>query len=353
MVVAACALAVAANAGAAERRTAPALTAKADKLTQAAMRVLEKDPAQARALMERAAASGEPDALSNLATLMAQGVGKPADPEGARRLLEQAVARGSNAGKLALAQMLVAGDAADQRRAAALLREVADDPRIGPATYYLLGRMALFGVGMDQDVSGGARLLDASLRWDPKNADALYLVGRGYQTGWGGHERNAKTAASYFRQSADLGDMRAERAYGMALLEGRGVAKDPEAAAQAFRRAATGGDRLGMIHLAVMLALGEAGTRKDQTEARDWYLKAAKLGAARAMGSLGAMLIIGQGGAADLPTGWAYLEMATEAGDPLAPRAATLFPKPEPALRPAIDKVKADWRAANPPLTPD
>lgn len=326
------------------------MSAATNRLAETALGLVEKDPGRARALMEQAAASGDPDAVANLAVFVAQGVGKPADPQRARELFEQAVAAGSNMARANLARMLLEeGDEAGWLRAAVMLREAAQDPLARPATLYAMGRATLFGRGVTRDLKAGMALLQESLTVDPENADALYLVGRGFQNGWGG-ARDLRLAARYFKLSADRRDLRALREYGRALLQGEGVAVDAAAAAGAFRQAAQQGDRTAMVDLAVMLATGEAGTLKDPAEARKWYLEAASLGSAHALCSLGSMLYVGEGGAPDLPTGWAYLELAAEAG---VDRAAAFMEQrspPEHADRAAIDAIKADWRSKHPML---
>jgi TPR repeat protein len=353
-VVALCTVAVLVMAGApAAAKDGPSRVRMSDatsRLSDAAFNLVAKDPAQARRLMEQAAASGDADALANLAVFMVQGVGKPADPEGGRRTLELAIAAGSNVGRASLALILLEEkDEAGWRRALDLLREAAEDPLVRALTLYPMGLAKLFGRGVPQDQKAGMDLLQESLKVDPENSDALYLVARAYQNGLAGRLRDPGLAAALFRRSGERGDVRAARESGMAFLRGEGVAADGQAAAM-FRQAAQAGYPLAMIDLAVMLATGEAGTRKDPAEAREWYRKAAMLGSSHALRSLGAMLYVGEGGETDELTGWAYLELAAEAGNAAAAAFMQNHAPPDPVSRGAVDQLKTDWRATYPAL---
>jgi TPR repeat protein len=324
------------------------------KLSDRAHKLANSDPVQARALMKQAAAGGDADAIANLAAFTMQGVGKPPDPEGGRQLLEKAVAAGSLVARANLATLLLEGrDESVWPRAVGYLREAFEEPKLRPLVLYPMGLAQLFGRGLEKDEKAGIDSIESAVKMGLPDSNALYLLGRAYQNGWAERARDPARAADYFKRSADLGDRRAMRVYGMILLSGEGVAADGPAAAALFRRAAELGHRTAMIDLAVMLATGEAGTRKDQVEAREWYRKAALLGSAHALRGLGGMLHTGEGGEADRPTGWAYLELAAEAGDPNAATLLKRFTAPDPSARPAMDKLKADWRSANPPLVED
>lgn len=354
-VVASCGLfalvAAGAPVAAAQPPSAVKMSAANSKLSDEAVEWVAKDPVRARSLMEQAAASGDPDALANLAAFTMQGIGKRPDPEGARRLLEQAVAGGSSVARASLALLLLKErDETGWRRAVDLLREAAEDPRVRPLTFYPMGLATLFGRGVAQDLKAGIDLLEACLKVDPQNHDALYQLGRAHQNGWAGRTRDPGVGAGYLKRSADGGDVRAMREYGMALLHGAGVAADPQAAKGLFRKAAEQGYRMAMVDLAVMLATGEGGRHKDPVAAREWYQKASALGSRHAISSLGYMLYVGEGGEVDQLTGRAYLELAAEAGDSRAVAFVQKMPQADPSSRTAVDKLKTAWSSAHPPL---
>ncbi|HWA62759.1 MAG TPA: tetratricopeptide repeat protein [Caulobacteraceae bacterium] len=331
---------------------AAATASHADELMDQANAALDaKDLAKARALMTEAAASGDPEAVNGLGVYTLQGVGAAPDPARARALYEQAVAAGSMAARVNLGTLLAEEpDQTSRERAFALLTEAAaKEPRLASGTFYPLGRMALLGVGRPQDMALGVDLLEKSLAVAPDNADALYLLGRAYANGWGGRTPDAAKSADFFRRAAEDGDFRAQRYFAMDLLEGRGVAQDKRQAYDWFLKAANGGYRDAMIDVAAMLSTGEGGVPVDQPLGRTWYLKAAEMGSALGLQGLGYMLVVGEGGPIDLPHGWAYLELAAEAGNPQARQLETMarFQTP-PESRAEVDRIKAAFAAAHP-----
>jgi TPR repeat protein len=204
----------------------PAVAAPADALVEKAGALADSDPAAALALMKQAAATGDPEAINGLATFVNMGVGQPADPQAARALMEQALAKGSVGARLNLGTALLADDdPANDGRGIGLLAPLAGNDKLGGLTYYPLGRAMLLGLGgRPQDIDGGLAILEAAERVDAGNPDLLFLLARGHQNGWGAWEPDPVKAASYFRRSAELGDSRAQWHYGMALLDGEGVA---------------------------------------------------------------------------------------------------------------------------------
>jgi TPR repeat protein len=343
-------------AGASLAAEGPAPGSGFDLMEQAQKAATAHDEVRARKLMEQAAATGEPEALNGLAVFIEQGVGAPSDPARARELWEKAAAAGSKGAKFNLAiRLMGARDPGDQKRAADYLVELAKDPKVEPATRYPLGRMTLFGLGgLTRDLRKGVDLLEKSLEAEPDNPDANWLVARAYENGWGGIERNPSKAYGLFLRSAQQGDRRAQRRVGVALLEGVGTDPDPRKAFDWFLKAANAGEINAMIDVAVMLATGEGGVPKDEPQARTWYQKAAELGAAHGLRGLGLMLYVGQGGPVDQARGQAYVELAVEGGDDLAPRLMEqLKLTPASGDRPAIDRIKANWLASHPKPRPD
>ncbi|MDO9245228.1 MAG: tetratricopeptide repeat protein [Phenylobacterium sp.] len=308
-----------------------------------------KDDAEARRIAEELAAKGDPEAINGLAVLVAQGIGGPADPRRSNALLEQAVAAGSVGAKLNVARSLASGpDKSQWPRALSLLQDVIKEPKLAQVAYYPLGRIMTLGGHGRVSERQGVKYLNEAIKFEPRNADAQFLVARAFQNGWGGTEKDSRKAFTHFLAAAKLGDERALRYVGMARLNGDGVARDPPAALADFKAAAELGNVSAMIDVAVMLAIGE-GVSADPALAREWYLKAAGQGSAHALRGLGAMLFVGDGGDVDPLTGRAYLELAIDAGDKLAPQAAEqLFDELSPSERAAVDQLKADWLKAHP-----
>ena len=336
--------------------SSPKPASSIELIDQANKALAAHHPVLARRLMEQGAATGAPEALNGLALYADQGVGAPPDAAKARALFERAAAAGSQAARLNLGvRLMVSSDPADQGRAAAYLQGAARNPAFEPSTRYALGRMKLFGLGgIARDEAGGVDLLERSLSVDPNNDDAIYLVARAYESGWGGKLRDPARALGLFRRSATLNDPRAALYLGLMLLTGEGAARDPIEASGWLRKAAAAGSADAMAQLATLLAAGDVGVMPDPPRARAWYEKAAELGSASALKGLGMMWRQGAGGPADPDRGQAYLELAADAGDYDARHVLQqLGLGPTNGDRVGIELIKAEWLNAHAKPRPD
>ncbi|HYA72810.1 MAG TPA: hypothetical protein VEF36_06600, partial [Roseiarcus sp.] len=97
------------------------------------------------------------------------------------------------------------------------------------------------------------------------------------------------------REAAAVGDPNAEFELALRLVEGRGVAKDPRAAAQWFEQAAVRDLPIAQYRLAALYEKG-VGVARDSQLALSWYAKAASAGNARAMHNLAVMNAEGAAG---------------------------------------------------------
>lgn len=308
-----------------------------------AMALMATDPGRALARLESLADGGDNEAVNAVASIIDNPPdGVPRDRARALRLWEQAVAGGSDAARLNLGtHLLVNDDPADDARAVAMLRAI-EDARLIPFAAYPLGRAALFGDGVEQDMGQGARLLATAVEAAPDNIDARFLLGRAYQNGWG-IPVDAAAAYRHLKVAADGGDPRAGWNIGMMLLNGDGVTANPALAFDYVRASAEDGHMDGMISMAVMLAVGQ-GTQPDPGQARQWYLRAAETGSAHALRGLGGMLMTGEGGPVDAVTAAAYLDLAAKGGDSLAATLQQRFAPQIAALdRAAVEAVKSRW----------
>jgi TPR repeat protein len=156
---------------------------------------------QAIGLYRKAADAGDARAMVSLGLLLESGDGIPKDLVAANALYEKAAARGSADGAINLAVALMSAKGVEKNvsRAAALLR------------------------GASQSGS----------------AIATYDLGVLAQEGAAG---NPAEALDFFRQSSSLGDPRGYLASAILLDEGRGVPKDPTAAAEELLRGVAGDD---------------------------------------------------------------------------------------------------------------
>jgi hypothetical protein len=283
------------------------------------------------------AEDGDAAALRWMGSLIAGGaIPGEADPEPWYR---QAMAAGG-ADEQARAAFALAGWLAGRpgRRpeSRALLESISDAPGdILPTVQGYLGADYLFGLGGDvRELEGRALINSAMLRGfsDPAVLEAYgeYMA-----------EVDALRAIDILRRAAEGGSPRAAWMMAMVQLENGGDA------AEAFRYVAWAADQghlNAMISRAVMLATGQ-GTAPDPARARQSYAEAAEAGSAHALRGLAGMYLAGEGGPVDAATGYALLEIAAAAGDPIA---GDLVAEPHDsfALRPSdaeIASAGAAW----------
>lgn len=296
---------------------------EAARLFEAAEEAVDAgDYARGRALMERAAATGEPEALNGLASYTAQGIGGERDPKRARELFEQAVAAGSIGAKLNLGLELIdSHDPADQRRAVALLEDLYANPPADKGKDAVrmlaaggLGKAYAFGIAVEEDTARGVDLLEESDASEEAMPDVLFLLGRTFDSGLGGREPDAVKSYRYFLRAAHKHDAPSQWKVGMALLNGSGVERNEREAYRWVRKSGEAGYRSGEISTAVMLAIGQ-GVEENDVEARAWYDRAARKNSAHALRGLGFMLITGEGGPREGARGLAYVRLAAESGE--------------------------------------
>lgn len=346
----AAALAIAGTLGApslALAQTEAEVMAAADADFEAALELLNSDPVAGLARIEAMAATGDPEMLNLLASVLGNPPdGLAADPVRAEALQRRAIEGGSDAARLNLGTALLMNDwGEDDAEAVAMLTAITNEQLI-PYSAFPLGRAYLFGAGVERDLTRGSTLMIQAAALSPDNIDARFLAGRALQNGWGVPVDEA-AARGHLMAAADAGDPRAQWNLGMMLLDGRGGSADPQAAYGYVRQAAEQGHIDGQISLAVMLALGQ-GAVPNPAESRVWYGRAAQAGSAHALRGLGMMLLVGEGGDPNPVTGAAYLELAAVAGEENALRLLTYMQGEIAKLdRAAIDGVKADWIAAH------
>lgn len=310
------------------------------------LRQLQSDPVAARATLEARVLEGDAEAMNMLAILLSHDTRDwPGEPERSLALLEQAAAAGEPAARINLAtRLLLADDASQYGRAIDLLRQVEGDARVEPLTRFAWGYAYLFGRGVERDLARGSQSMQRAVEAHPTNMIAQFLLARSYQNGWG-IEPDPVLAYRHMRIAADAGDERAQWQVGMMLLNGSGVQVNEQEAYRFVRASGEAGYLRGMISTAVMLALGQ-GVEENDVEARDWYRRAAEQGSAHALRGLGGMLLSGEGGPADPERGVAYLLLAFEAGDALAGQTLDFVDIPDdPALQARLAAHRSQWVA--------
>lgn len=126
----------------------------------------------------------------------------------------------------------------------------------------------------------------------PENAFCPYILGRDFENGWSGIA-NSEKSVSFYRLSAQKGDMRAQWILGMRYLNGNGVSPSESKAFHWVQKSADQNYLDGQLSLGVMYALGQ-GTKIDKIKSFESYEKAAKQGSGHALRSIGAMYCSGE-----------------------------------------------------------
>lgn len=118
-------------------------------------------------------------------------------------------------------------------------------------------------------------------------------------------------------QAAQHGDANAQFQMGDLFMTGRGVTRDPAAAASWYRAAALQGHAVAAGNLGVLYANGW-GLPQNDTEAVNWFQKAASAGDAGGENNLGSMYIAGRGVVQSDVLGAKWLSSAAQLGVPEA-----------------------------------
>jgi TPR repeat protein len=273
----------------------------------------------------RAAEAGEVPAQTQLAALALQGVtgfgntglfdkqvGAP-DFAGAEYWSRKAVAAGSAEAKALLGFVLTAGpvERRDLKAGEALYQESAAE---GWSRGQLAVAMTLLTSGNPDSAARAMDLLRAAAA--DGVATAHYVLGTLAESGATGRVDLPAAAASY-KAAAELGHAPAQLRLGFALLDGRGVERDPFHAETWLRRAALAGEMSAAAVLGFLYAQ-DGDSPPNYAEAGVWLQRAAEAGHSAAARTLGNMYLSGAGVHRDMSQAACWLCLAAEAGDPAA-----------------------------------
>ncbi len=198
------------------------------------------DPAAGFAVLERAAGAKNPEAIAQLAEMLLNGFGVPADRERALALYAEAIELDSaramtDMGMLKLAGFLTAHDPAGAfqyfSRAAA---------RNYPSAMRKLGDCYAIGIGVAPDRTQAIRYY--MLAAENGDAQSAFILGESFRDGTL-TEKDPAAAFHFFQMAARAGFPPALRETGKALLHGHGIEADQTLGMELLRRAAEAGDR--------------------------------------------------------------------------------------------------------------
>ncbi|RYD36570.1 MAG: hypothetical protein EOP86_05625 [Verrucomicrobiaceae bacterium] len=269
-----------------------------------------KDPAAAKALLDKAAAAGDGEAYEALSLLYETGTGVPKDPAKALELLNEASKRNSVKAmlKLAVRYLNGTGTPKDPAKAKALLERASD---LGTTE----AQLALGNLYSSKDFPEKNAV--KAMEWYQKASEAgdalaTFKMGVLYSEGADGLPKDDVKAMACFERAANGGQTAAMFNMGTYYEKGRGVAANPESAVKWQLKSAIGG--FGVAQREVGLRYREGrGVNKDSVAALSWLGRAAVSGDAAAAVTLADMLITGEGGLPpDVKNALAILTRASE-----------------------------------------
>lgn len=240
-----------------------------------------RDEARALQLFERAASAGHTRAQINLGILYLRGLGVQRDVVNARAWLEKAAASGDPQALYTLGRAMDEGSeqvAPDPVRAADLYRRAAEKGHVLAGLRY--GLALSEGVGVKRDVANAQKwLVQARDNGVPEAALAMGdLAARTPASrDKAANERAVQTAIGWYVLAAQDGVPSAQFKLANAYFSGVGVARDPMQAMLWYSRAAQQGLPQAQHALGIML-LGGVNGAPDPVEGYKWLLLAEKAG---------------------------------------------------------------------------
>jgi localization factor PodJL len=172
------------------------------------------------------------------------------------------------------------------------------------------GRSAIAALIAETSFKGEDALREAALSG---SAAALFEIGSRNADGRG-MPRNPQAAARWFEQAAASGHAPSQYRLASLYREGRGVAKDATLAFQWFDRAAAQGHVLAMHNAAVLLAEGVHGA-PDYAGAALWFRRAAERGIKDSQFNVAILFARGLGVNQDLGESYRWFAIAAAQGD--------------------------------------
>lgn len=240
-----------------------------------------RNEARALELFEKAASAGHVRAQINLGILYMRGLGLPRDLVNARAWLEKAAATGDPQAIYTLGRAMDESSeqvAPDPVRAVDLYRRAAEKGHVLAAMRY--GLALSEGVGIKRDIAAAQRwLVQARDNGVPEAALALgdMAARTPASRDKAANERTVQAAISWYEVAAHAGVPSAQFKLANAYFAGVGIARDPVQAQLWYARAAQQGLPQAQHALGLMLIGGVAGTT-DPVEGYKWILLAERGG---------------------------------------------------------------------------
>ena len=199
---------------------------------------------------------------------------RESNPSEAMKWFEIAAAKGSTPAMieagLSYSNRRQPGD--DRKALEYFLQAANSGDRVGK---YLAGECYYFGKGVQIDVPKAVAFLqEAAAMREPR---AMDLLGTHFRK-----LRDFDQARKFYEEAAAEGYPLSLSNLGVLYMNGEGVQRSPEIAANLFKQGAEKGDPLGMCFYAGCLAEG-LGLQKDSKSAAEWFRRSARAGNPRAI----------------------------------------------------------------------
>lgn len=262
---------------------------------------VDTDYLAAKKWLAKPASAGLSVAQERMGYLYQNGFGVKRNLNKARDWYESAAKLGSSAARAALGGMYMNGDGVgkDMERAMSWYREAAADDQ--PDALRILAEHIFVGGNVDDGYEEALTYCRRAV--NAGDCEAIVLLGRAYENGWG-VEKDCKKAGELFGRARQLGSKRAEECLkqmepetqyrlGLEFMEGRSGAQDYALARSWFSRAAEQEDVHSMAWLGHLLVHGLGGD-VDMKTAVELLEKAAQHNSAIAFSEIGCLYHTGQ-----------------------------------------------------------
>jgi TPR repeat protein len=268
------------------------------------------DVAAAIALFEQAKEGNEPEGMTELATLTANGEGVEKDPAAALKILAEAVKMNYGGAMHAMGLLHMKGVGVKRDLGTAVIWFDRGASNGCSESMLVLGEMYLFGKGRTVSRDPSRALSFFNKAATAGNVKGMRLLSDAL---WAGKicDADPSNAAGWCKRAAQLGDVSAMNRTGHSYLIGDGVRRDPAEAMRWFRLAADQGSVDAMANLGNMLFRG-LGTPSDLVEAEQWYQRAADAGHAQAMLWIATSYFEGIGKPKDVNQGITWLKKCAQ-----------------------------------------
>ena len=270
----------------------------------------------------QAAEAGNADAKALLAYLHGAGPEALRDPAWSEALYQESAAGGSPQGALGhgLVLLRTAHDDVSRREAANWIRKAADADL--PFAFYLLGLIHEHGLGIERDMPAAMELYRRSA--ESGVCQGQFRFGIALMEGQC-VARNPTIGETWLRRAALAGEPRAAVAVGTIYAAAGSLPPNYLEAARWYEIAAQNGDKQSAGLLARLYLQGGNGLRTDRDAAAQWFCRAAEQGDQAAWAELAALVMSGAGDAAVKIRVRQWYEAVATSGDLVAAFTLGLF----------------------------